>query len=109
MIKCEICENDLAIRWTDTHGIGACITCGTPYKIYHYDENNKRVDKSAENLILPEWISLMKQYWNENKRNCDPGAFNFPGSNYEVATKEDFEIYNKWMEKHKNEWPEIVS
>lgn len=102
---CGICgDGRLCIRWTDHHGVGACSRCGAPYRVYHY-EGDKRVDKPPQLLFLPEWVPLMKRYWEENHRNCDPGAYNMPGSSYEVATEEDFGVHANWMEAHKDEHP----
>lgn len=94
-MNCEICENEVSYRWTDSHGIAACIYCGAPYKLYHY-ENDKRIEKPPELLLLDP--APHRQYWNEQRRNVAPGAFNFPGSSYEVADREDFEIFNDWWE-----------
>ncbi len=104
-ITCEICGDSLSCRWTDTHGIGACLTCGAPYRLYHYAPDKKRVDKSPAIQIRPEWIPILKRYWEEVGHNCDPGGFNFSGSSYEVASEEDFRLYIQWMEKHKDELP----
>ena len=104
MQKCLICENPLCFRWTDTHGVGACVRCGAPYTIYHYDNDKKRVEKPPEITIKDEWLPLIKKYWEENKRNCSPGSHNSPRSRYEeVATKEDFEVFHNWMDAHKDE------
>lgn len=108
---CEICGKAVGFRWTDTHGVGACHLCGAPYKILYYEgegDDLKRIDKPPQILFLPEWIPLMKKYWEENKRNCDPGAYNIPGSSYEVATQEDVRVYGEWMEAHKDEHPKPV-
>jgi hypothetical protein len=100
---CGICgDHPLGIRWTDTHGIGACLRCGAPCKVYHY-EGDKRVEKPVELLILPEFVALTKQYWTERHRNVAPGSFNFPGSSYEVATEEDFKSANDWWANHRTE------
>jgi len=103
--KCIICNHSLLCRWTDTHGIGACIICGTCYKLYHYDENGKRLNKPAEHTYFEEWIPILKKYWNENHKLVDPGAFNFPGSSYEVAKQEDFIDWYNWLTAHKDELP----
>lgn len=102
---CEICGEELHCRWTDTHGCGACLTCGAPYTLLHYD-NNVLLDKPPALALKPGWAPLMKQYWQETKRNCDPGAFNFPGSSYEVATPEEFEKHHAWFMAHKDQWPQ---
>ena len=52
---CIICGNGLRTRWTDTHGIGACVNCGCPYRLFHY-EDNKAVDK-------PETKKRRYYYW----------------------------------------------
>ena len=99
MASCTICEKKFVFRWTDTHGIAACMTCGAPYRIYHYDpETKKRIDKQPEMMLKYPHVS--KQYWKEHQRNVAPGAFNIPGSSYEVATQEDGEIFYEWWEKH---------
>ena len=105
MSKCEICDGQFSFRWTDSHGIGACSRCGAPYRIYHY-EDDVRVEKSPELLIVDAWLPLTKRYWSENQRNCAPGAFNFPGSSYEVASPEDVAALDEWMAARRSEWPE---
>lgn len=104
-MKCEICENRLSFRWTDSHGIGACTTCGAPYTIYHYDDSGSREDKPPELLVRKEWVPLTKRYWQETNKNCAPGCFNFPGSSYEVATASDFDSFHNWMDAHKSDHP----
>ena len=105
-MECLICDAELRCRWTDTHGVGACLCCGAPYTLYHY-EDKKRIDKPPKLEIKEEWKSTIKRYWEENKSNCSPGAFNLPGSSYEVASLEDFNNFSEWMEKQ--EKPSCVS
>lgn len=102
MKGCEICGRELVYRWTDTHGIGACVSCGAPYKLYHY-EDTTRVEKPPELLILPEYVGKTKEYWETHKRNVAPGCFNFPGSSYEVASEEDFETAREFWAAQKRE------
>lgn len=99
---CAVCDQPQRFRWTDTHGVGACLTCGAPYRIYHYEEN-KRVE-GAPSLEMVDWfVPFARQYWQENRRNVFPGAYNFPGSSYEVASNEDFETFRDWMVSHHSE------
>lgn len=103
-IQCGICEANFTFRWTDTHGVAACVNCGAPYRIYHYElvgEKTERVEKPPELLIAPEYLDLSKTYWREHHRNIAPGIYNFPGSSYEVASKEDFQIANDWWKRNK--------
>jgi predicted nucleic acid-binding Zn-ribbon protein len=103
-MRCAICGEEPRFRWTDYHGIAACKRCGATYLLYHY-ENDKRVDREPELTIDEAWVPLFKRYWEENQRNCNPGAFNMPGSSYEVASREDFEVHRAWFEAHRSEWP----
>jgi hypothetical protein len=104
-MECIICKEELSFRWTDTHGIGACLRCGMPYRIYHYDENKERIERPPEPTVRQEWIPHLRRYWDENQRNCYPGAHNFPGSSFEVASAKDFEVFNNWIEAHLEELP----
>lgn len=106
--NCIICGARLFCRWTDTHGVGACTNCGVPYRLYHYegpDGNKQRVDKPPECTMNPPWLPLHQRYWQATGRNVCPGAYNFPGSTYEVATQEDMDNKNDWMKAHEDEWP----
>lgn len=103
MTVCHICDKPLSFRWTDTHGVGACMTCGAPHRLYHYEDGN-RVEKPAEPLLAEPFAPLLRRYFTETGRNVDPGAFNFPGSSYEVATREDFETLKAWEQKHIEEF-----
>jgi hypothetical protein len=103
---CQICDRvNPIMRWTDHHGIAACCKCGAPYRVFHYDENKQRIDKEPQLMLKPAWIDTIKKYFDETGRNCAPGAFNFPGSSYEVATQGDFDSIDNWMEVHKDELP----
>jgi len=102
---CQICDTPLVCRWTDTHGVGACLSCGVPYRLLHY-ENDKRVEKPAQLLLKEKWVPSIRRYWQEVGRNVAPGAFNFPGSNYEVATQEDATAFDGWVEAHRGELPD---
>jgi len=60
-MKCDCCENDLAFRWTDTHGVGACIRCGLPYTILHYEgegSNRQRIEKPPEAALTSDGVSI---------------------------------------------------
>ena len=103
--KCEICGNELSFSWTDTHGVGQCTTCGSPYRMYHYDEDKKLIEKPPELQVKKEWIPVFRKYWNEFKRVM-PSGFSFPqsyGTRYELATHDDEEVFFRWLEKQNPE------
>lgn len=98
--SCEICGMNVGWRWTDTHGIGACLECGAPYRLLHYDENGQYVARPPTLLIKPAYLELTKLYWETEHRNVAPGAFNIDGSSYEVATQEDFVAISVFWKAH---------
>lgn len=99
---CVVCGKDSGFRWTDSHGIGACSNCGCCYRVYHYDENNKPIEKPPECTIKEGFLQIIKDYWDKYHRNCMPGSHNFSGSNDETATKDDFDCFNDYMEDLKD-------
>lgn len=106
--NCAICEKPLAFRWSDTHGIGACTTCGLPYRIYHY-ENDQRVEKPPSIAIDEAWLPLGRKYWAETHRRTFPAAFDFMrgrgGRSYSGASEDECEEFHAWMEARRDEWP----
>ena len=94
--KCGICDEGLAFKWTDTHGVAVCVWCGAPYRVLHYDDNDKPVEKEPKLLVLPESVEPVREYRRESGRRVCPGAFNIPGSSYESADREDFEAWSAW-------------
>ena len=97
---CAVCQHAYGFRWTDTHGIGACVHCGAPYRLYHY-ENDQRVERPPELMLAAWFVPFARRYWAEHHRNCDPGAYNFPGSSYEVATHADFAAFGDWVNQNR--------
>jgi hypothetical protein len=97
--NCEICEHRLSVCWRDQHGIAACVTCGAPYRIYHYDADHKRIDKKPELLLQSKWVPLMRRYWSEEHRNVAPGAYMFVTPSREIA---DTECLSNWLERNED-------
>jgi hypothetical protein len=74
--KCEICDDAISYEWTDLHGEAICWRCGTPYQLYQYDENKKRIPDAEPTInIKDEYIPMLKQYWNENKKHMGLGTY----------------------------------
>lgn len=109
-MNCAICDRELYFRWSDTHGVGVCSNCGLPYRLYHYDENDKRIEKGPEIAIKPEWVAIGKRYWDEKKRRVFPGTYDmgFLGHRshtYSGATEEEMYEFDEWMKQHEAELP----
>jgi len=107
---CAICATPLSCGWTDTHGIGACGTCGLPYTLYHYD-NETRVHKPPSIAVKESWLPLALEYWTETKRRVFPGAFDMGifrsrgGRTYSGATEDEMREFNEWLNARKARWP----
>jgi hypothetical protein len=103
MNKCIICDaSPLSFRWTDAHGVGQCLKCGAPYRLYHFDENEKRIEKPAEIVVKPEYVPVLQAYWNQFHRVM-PSGHSFDGSyyqGYELASPDDSEQFHTWMNEH---------
>lgn len=108
-MECELCKSDLSFQWSDTHGVGACTTCGLPHTILHY-EDKKLIDKDPEVAIQLDWLPIGKKYWEETKRRAFPAAYDFMrmrnGYSYSGATEEECELWEEWLDKHKDELPQ---
>ncbi len=100
-MKCLVCNEDFHFRWTDTHGVGVCGTCGTPYTTLHYD------DKGHQRLLPPtvslddEGVILAKRYWTAHKRMVFPGAYDMGilghrQRTYSGATEDDMRAFSEW-------------
>jgi hypothetical protein len=94
-MKCEICASDYSWCWTDTHGIAQCFRCGSPYRIYHYDESNNRISKPPELIVKPEYVALCRAYWETFKTRM-PSGCSFPGGQ-ELASEEQAIKFYEWM------------
>jgi hypothetical protein len=105
---CAICEKPLSCVWSDTHGVGACFTCGLPYRLYHY-ENDTRVEKPPSVAVPDEWVVIGRKYWNETHRRTFPAAFDFVGGRngrtYSGATQDEINEWETWLDAHKDELP----
>jgi len=92
MNKCQICENDLFGPWSDLHGEIVCSTCGSPYQILHYDESNKRIDKSPSINIKDYYVPFLCQYWQETKQHMGLGTFLGRGPRYD-----EYRAFMNWL------------
>jgi len=70
MSKCKICKDIILFRWGIRHGFGECVRCGTPYKYYHYDDENNR-EKYFECRLKEEYVDVAQQYYQETGKRLD--------------------------------------
>lgn len=109
--SCAVCGEQFAFRWTDTHGIAACSSCGCPYRLYHYDERNQRVARPPTLAVKESWLPLAREYWRTQKRRVFPAAYDMGflggrGQTYSGATQDDCEAFDAFLVSRQAEWPE---
>ena len=105
MKTCPVCCETFRFLWTDHHGIGACLTCNAPIKIYHYNDAKEREDKPPKSMIADGWLPILIRYW-EEKHRLIPNGLNIPGSRYERCDEGDFREWHAWLEEHESELPQ---
>ena len=100
--SCCICGNDFAVEWSDYHGEGVCIVCGTPYQLYHYDANDKRIIGTLPMFALrSDFYHVLAEYWDEVGRNMGLGTY-LGRSPY----REQRQQFDEWFKQ--SEWVELV-
>lgn len=97
-LVCSLCESSLSFSWTDHHGIAQCVHCGAPYTVFHYDAENRRIEKPPE-LLLTEDLERARRFHADTKRKLSAVGMglSFPGG-YDVAGQEDCDAYAEWSE-----------
>lgn len=99
-MNCTVCETRLGFQWSDTHGVGVCLACGMPYRIFHY-EGEERVEKPPEPALNDEGVTLARRYWAAKRRRVFPGCYDMGisgrrGTSYSGATQQDIEEFEDW-------------
>lgn len=92
--NCDVCGDPLVCSWTDYHGEAECCTCGTPYMVIRYDENNKRIEGPAQCALSELGLKEVKDYWGDTR--CKVPGGTFIGRYQGVATQSDIEAWTKW-------------
>ena len=104
-MRCVVCDTaDTTVRWTDTHGVAVCTTCGMPYRMLHYDERGRSVDQPPSVGLNERGIVLAKRYWAKHKPHwVFPGSYDVLGTShrrgdrtYSGATPEDMRMFADW-------------
>ena len=95
-MKCVICDDSLSVTWTDTHGVGQCLRCGAPYRLYHY-EGNKRLDKPPLFVLDDEAVPEIRQFYADTNAKLSAVGMGLSlQGGYDVAKRDDIEAWNTW-------------
>ena len=95
---CEICgDPEPRYSWTDYHGEGYCLECGTPYQLMAGElqegETYPRIN------INRSWIPVLCLYFCKTKKGNGLGTF-MTGRDY-IDQLHDREKFNAWLDEHK--------
>lgn len=115
--NCECCGSTYMIQWSDLHGVGACVTCGLPSRVLHYEDRdgkNVRIDKPPSVYLNDGWLPIGQRYWRETHRRVFPAAYDMgfgerDERSYSGATREDLELWNAWLTAHADELPKAAN
>lgn len=101
---CLVCDNNLLLEWTDYHGEGVCIRCGTPYQVYFYgeEESDGRIQDTLPMFTLrADLYDAMRDYWQTKERNMGLGMYlgRHPYDDY-------YGDFIKWLKQ--SEWSALL-
>ena len=99
---CVVCEDqEPTFSWTDYHGEGYCVKCGTPYQLSGGNEG----DVLPKINIKKEFIPVLQRYFKETGLGNGCGSFmivrDYPDQ-IEDKTK-----FDEWMSEHKGEFSHL--
>ncbi len=94
---CLVCDSQPIFAWTDQHGEGYCIRCGTPYQLINgilgEGETYPRVN------IKLDAIPVLRRYWEETSRGNGLGTW----LAHPRSQGEDRVAFNEWCDEHPDE------
>ena len=70
---CLVCSiKNPSFSWTDKHGEGVCMTCGTPYQLM----SGGKVEEDFPRINIDEhYVDVIKRYWNETNQFMGLGSY----------------------------------
>ena len=101
---CLVCDEPRPVySWTDYHGEGYCIRCGTPYQLKG-GELKEGEDYPRCN-VREEWIPVLRKYYAET--GCSNGGGQFMiTDDYSNLLKARVK-FNVWCDAHSEELPPL--
>lgn len=108
--NCLVCDDELAIRWTDYNGQGKCLTCGMTYQVLgsHLSETHlaecgiTKADVAKQYCDEFELVPLVRAYWTDKKKPLPLGSY----FGHAPWTKEEVESFYGWLRDNAPTWRE---
>jgi hypothetical protein len=105
---CLVCDDPSpTYDWTDYHGEGYCLRCGTPYQLKRGELGNGETYPRCN--ILAEFIPVFRRFWAEKKVLNGQGLFlGTPDSRRYPGMAEGGLAFDIWFAEHADEYPTLV-
>jgi hypothetical protein len=112
--NCLVCDDRLAILWTDYHGQGRCVTCGTTYQVLgsHLEDSYLQKIGLAKDQVAKQYcdcfyvVPLLREYWQATGRKIPFGSY--LGEN--PIPESDYKAFSQYLKTHaerlRDEYPE---
>jgi hypothetical protein len=92
---CAVCDQAYRWAWTDTHGVAQCVTCGAPYRLYHY-EHDARVELPPS-CLFAEQAPFWRRCWSETGQRFSAGWLGLSfGGGYDIASPANRQAVHAW-------------
>ena len=98
---CCVCDRGLSIKWSDYHGEGVCVFCGTPYQVYHYNDSGRIQGALPMFALRSDMYNPLVEYWNETSEYMGLGMY-FGRHPH----REQVEKFYDWLDK--SEWSGLL-
>jgi len=96
VFRCEICQEYAGFNWSDYSGEAMCNRCGTPYQLIDREIPKEELPKRK---IKPEWIPVLKRYWEETHEYTGLGNISISPGAYPECVK-GRRLFNEWLDEH---------
>ena len=99
---CLVCDDPRpTYSWTDYHGEGYCVKCGTPYQLKAGEMREGETYPRCN--LAPEWVPICRRFYAETGKPNGTGTFMGFG---EYRDQEAGLIaFNAWCKEHESELP----
>lgn len=90
---CPICDDaPPRFQWSDYSGQAMCMTCGCIFQLKWGTDEQIKEGKYPYMSLLPEWVPIVREYWNETKKWSCFGTM--------IGPRPGMDAFWAWVEKN---------